>query len=92
MMGTQFPETCTEVEINVLRSSVHLVGFIWKRLYRDVRSTKHKIQHRISFVVFVLCITQYSLVYTTAVQKRIFSVVKLQVVTVCLSKILADTY
>ena len=25
--------TCTEVEINILRSSVHLVGFIWKRLY-----------------------------------------------------------
>jgi len=22
---------------------VHLVGFIWKRLYRDARSTKHKI-------------------------------------------------
>ena len=28
MMGTQLPETCTEVEINILRSSEHLVGFI----------------------------------------------------------------
>jgi len=31
MMGTQLPKTCREVEINILRSSVHLVGFIWKR-------------------------------------------------------------
>ena len=29
--------------MNILRSSVHLVGFIWNRLYRDARSTKHKI-------------------------------------------------
>ena len=28
MMGTYLPETCTEVEINTLRSSVHLVGFL----------------------------------------------------------------
>jgi len=28
MMGTKLPETCTEVEINILRNSVHLVGFI----------------------------------------------------------------
>jgi len=28
MMGTQLSETCREVEINILRSSVHLVGFI----------------------------------------------------------------
>jgi len=34
-MGTYFPETCREVEINILRSSVHPVGLIWKRLYRD---------------------------------------------------------
>jgi len=27
-MGTQLPETCTEVETDILRSSVHLVGFI----------------------------------------------------------------
>ena len=26
--GTQLPETCREVEINILRISVHLVGFI----------------------------------------------------------------
>jgi len=26
MMGTWLPETCREVEINILRSSVHLVG------------------------------------------------------------------
>ena len=31
-MGTQLPKTCTEVEINILRSSVHLVGFISNRL------------------------------------------------------------
>ena len=30
-MGTQLPETCREVEINMLRSSVHLVGVIWKK-------------------------------------------------------------
>jgi len=36
------PETCREVEINILRSGMHLVGFIRKRLYRDVRSRKHK--------------------------------------------------
>ena len=30
-MGTHLPETYREVEINLLRSSVHLVGFIWKR-------------------------------------------------------------
>jgi len=30
MIGTQLPETCREVEINILRSSVHLVGFISK--------------------------------------------------------------
>ena len=41
----QLPETCREVEINVLRSNVHLVRFIWKRLYRYARSTKHKILH-----------------------------------------------
>jgi len=29
------PETCTEVEITILRSGVHLVGFIRKRLSRD---------------------------------------------------------
>jgi len=29
MMGTQLPETCTEVEINILRSSVYILGFIW---------------------------------------------------------------
>jgi len=28
-MGTYLPETRREVEINILRSSVHLVGFIW---------------------------------------------------------------
>jgi len=28
MMGTQLPETYREVEINILRSSVHIVGFI----------------------------------------------------------------
>jgi len=28
MMGAQMSETCREVEINILRSSVHLVGFI----------------------------------------------------------------
>ena len=28
MMDTYLPETCREVEINILRSSVHLVGFI----------------------------------------------------------------
>jgi len=28
-MGTSLPETCREVEINILRSSVHLLGFIW---------------------------------------------------------------
>ena len=31
MMGTQLPETCREVEINILRSSVQLVSFIWKK-------------------------------------------------------------
>ena len=41
-MGTKLTETCREAEINILRSSVHPVGFIWKRLYRDARSTKHK--------------------------------------------------
>jgi len=41
--GHIMPETCREVEINILRSSVHLVGLICKRLYRDARSTKHKI-------------------------------------------------
>jgi len=35
MMGTQLPETCRKVEINILRNSVQLVGFICKRLYRD---------------------------------------------------------
>jgi len=30
MIGAQFPEACTEVEINILRSSVHLFGFIKK--------------------------------------------------------------
>ena len=44
-MGTQLPETCTEVEINILRSSVHLVGFIWKGLYREARSTKGQKSH-----------------------------------------------
>jgi hypothetical protein len=39
MTGTQLPETCTEVEINIPRSSVHLVGFIRNRLYRGARST-----------------------------------------------------
>jgi len=43
---TQLPETCREVEISILRSSVHLVGFIWNRLYWDVRPTKHKILYR----------------------------------------------
>ena len=42
MMGTQLPETCRKVAINILESSVHLVGFILKRLYRDAQSTKHK--------------------------------------------------
>jgi hypothetical protein len=37
------PKTCREVEINILRSSVHPAGFIWKRPYRDTRSTKHNI-------------------------------------------------
>ena len=40
-MGTQLPETSREVEINVLRSSVHLVGLVWNSLYRDARSTEH---------------------------------------------------
>ena len=40
-METWLSETCRKVELNILRSSVHLVCFIWKRLYRDVRSTKH---------------------------------------------------
>jgi len=31
-MDTQLPETRREVEINILRSSVHLVGFIWKNI------------------------------------------------------------
>jgi len=35
---------CREVEINIPRSSVHLFGFIWKRLYRNALSTKHKNQ------------------------------------------------
>ena len=30
LMGTLLPETCSEVEINILRSSVHLVGFTWR--------------------------------------------------------------
>jgi len=30
-LQTRQPETCREVEINTLRSCVHLVGFIWKR-------------------------------------------------------------
>jgi len=41
-MGTSLSETCREVEINMLRSSVHLVGFILKRLYRDERSKNIK--------------------------------------------------
>ena len=41
-MGTKLPETCREFEINMLRSSLHLFGLVWKRLYRDVLSTKHK--------------------------------------------------
>jgi len=36
------PETCREAKINIRRSSVHLVGLIWKRLYRNARSTKQK--------------------------------------------------
>ena len=42
-MGTWLSETCREVEINIPRSNVHLVGFTWKRLYKDGLSTKHKI-------------------------------------------------
>jgi len=42
MMDIPLPKTCRGVEMNILRSSVHLVGFIRKRLYRDARSTKHK--------------------------------------------------
>ena len=34
--GHIIPETCREGEINILRSSMHLVGFIRKRLHRDV--------------------------------------------------------
>jgi len=30
-MSTQLPETCRETEINMLLSSVQIVGFIWKR-------------------------------------------------------------
>jgi len=30
-------------EINILRKIVHQVGFIYKIIYRDARSTKHKI-------------------------------------------------
>jgi len=33
MMDTQLPETCREVEINILRGSVQLVGCIWKNEY-----------------------------------------------------------
>jgi len=35
---------CREVEINILRTGVHPVGLIWKRLYTDAKSTKHKTQ------------------------------------------------
>ena len=40
MIGTQLPETCREVEINILRSSVHLVGFIWKKKELQLRLMK----------------------------------------------------
>jgi len=36
------PETCREVEINILRGSVDIVDLIRKILYWDARSTKHK--------------------------------------------------
>ena len=34
--------SCPKHVQNILRSSVHLVGFIWKRLYKDSWSKKHK--------------------------------------------------
>ena len=49
-----------QVEINILRSSVHLVGFISKRLYREARSTKHnKIIYLQAFAGIVI-ISKYS--------------------------------
>ena len=49
MIGTQLRETCGEVEINILRNRVHLVGFIWKivSVFSDLKlrswlSTQHR--------------------------------------------------
>ena len=56
MMGTLLPETCREVEINILRSIVHLFGLIWKRLYRDAGSTKHKHTHK-CVLVWTECVS-----------------------------------
>jgi len=42
MMGTQLPRTCREVEINILRSSVHLVGFIRKRKEKKKNTVDHQ--------------------------------------------------
>ena len=53
-MGTQLPETCREIETNILRSSAHLVGFIWKRLYRNVgqQNTEYTIMFDTTFLQY----------------------------------------
>ena len=53
-MGSQLPETCREVEINILRKSVHLVGFIWKRFYRDARSKNIKFFFLVCLIFHVM--------------------------------------
>ena len=44
------PETCTEVEINILRSNVYLVSFIWNRLYGIYG--QQNIKSRIKLIAF----------------------------------------
>ena len=62
-MGTYLPKTCREVEINILRSSVHLVGFIWKKLYRDARSTKHTfVMTFVTNIAMVTSVTKVAIV------------------------------
>jgi len=56
------PKPCGELELNTLRGSVHLVGFIWKRLYRDARSTDIKIMRPRYSESKALCIAVLCLV------------------------------